>query len=206
MFRRVNKTSRFSAANHSGLGHSGLGHSGLGHSGSIHTGARPDGGWWAAVVLAAVLCGGLSCGDDAEVLLRDADALANTAAADSVARAIELYAAYASQYPERDGAPRALRMQARLTQQHGSKQAALGLYERLLADYSACDYAAEAQFMIGFIYEEHLRDLERARAAYQQVIDNYPSSELAVSARHLLPHVGRAAEDWVKFEEGATEQ
>ena len=191
MFRRLKKTWRFSASI---------------HSGAIHSGQRLGGGWGQAVVVAVVLCGGLSCGDGAEVLLRDADALANTAAADSVARAIELYASYASQYSEREGAPRALRMQARLTQQHGSKESALGLYERLLADYPACDYAAEAQFMIGFIYEEHLRDLERARAAYQKVIDNYPSSDLAVSARHLLPHVGRAAEDWVEFEEGATEQ
>ena len=147
-----------------------------------------------------------SCGGGPEGLLADADAVANTADADSLARAIELYGSYLSQHPDREGAPRALRMQARLTQQQGEMRVAVQLYERLLADYPECAYADEAQFMIGYIHEEHLRDLDRARTAYQKVIDHYPESELAVSAKHLLPHVGRAAEEWVEFQEGATAQ
>ena len=55
--------------------------------------------------------------------------------------------------------------------------------------------------MIAFIYEEYIRDLEEARRAYQRVIENYPDSELAASARHLLPNVGRTPQEWVRFQD-----
>ena len=55
--------------------------------------------------------------------------------------------------------------------------------------------------MIAFICEEYLKDLERARQAYQRVIDNYPESDLALSARRLLPFVGRNPEEWVEFQD-----
>ena len=164
---------------------------------------------FAAVVILAATFGTLSlssCGGAQERLLAEADALANTADADSTAKAIDLYASFITQYPDSEGAPRALRTQARLTQQRRDMTGALALYHDLLARYPGCAYADEAQFMVGYIYEEHVRDFDRARAAYQKVIDHYPESELAVSARHLLPHVGRAAEDWVEFQEEVTTQ
>ncbi|MYF93727.1 MAG: tetratricopeptide repeat protein [Gemmatimonadetes bacterium] len=75
----------------------------------------------------------------------------------------------------------------------------MSYYERVLAEYPASEHGDEAQFMIAFKYEEHIRDLEQARRAYQRVIENYPDSELAASARHLLPNVGRAPQEWVQF-------
>ncbi len=160
-------------------------------------------------MLLAALCAmslAFSCDSGSQQLLAQADGLANTADPDSAAKAIELYASFVSQYPDREETPRALRTQGRLTQQLGDMTTALALYEGLLAKYPECTYASEAQFMVGYIYEEHLRDLDRARTAYQKVIDHYPDSELALSAKHLLPHVGRAAEEWVEFQEGVTTQ
>ena len=147
-----------------------------------------------------------SCDSGAQRLMAQADGLATTANPDSAAKAIELYASFLSEYPDREETPRALRTQARLTQQLGDMTTALALYEGLLAKHPECTYAVEAQFMVGYIYEEHVRDLDRARTAYQKVIDHYPDSELALSAKHLLPHVGRAAEEWVEFQEGVTTQ
>ena len=40
------------------------------------------------------------------------------------------------------------------------------------------------------------------RMNYQRVIANYPDSELAASARRLLPNVGRDPEEWVEFQDG----
>ena len=97
-------------------------------------------------------------------------------------------------------------MVAMLTQQQGDMSGAVAKYNQLLADYPDSEYADEAQFMVGFIFEEHLRDLDKARQAYQKVIDEYPDSDLATSARQLLPHVGRPAEEWVTFKEGVPTQ
>jgi hypothetical protein len=80
---------------------------------------------------------------------------------------------------------------------------------RLLVDDArirrVVDTADEAQFMIAFVCEEHLQDLEGARRAYQALIDNYPNAELVDQARQLLEHVGQSPDEWVTFQEGTAE-
>ena len=61
-------------------------------------------------------------------------------------------------------APEALRKLAGLAQQQGEMQEAIGYYERVLAEYPASEHGDEAQFMIAFIYEEHIRDLAQGAA------------------------------------------
>ena len=81
---------------------------------------------------------------------------------------------------------------------------AIGYYERLVADYPGSRFGVEAQFMVAFIYEEHLKDFDGARKAYELVIQNFPETELAASARRLLPHVGQDPEEWMQFKDVAS--
>ena len=118
-------------------------------------------------------------------------------------QAVTHFTAFLEHFGQSPRAPEALRKLAGLAQQQGKMQEAIGYYERVLAEYPASEHGDEAQFMIAFIYEEHIRDLEQARRAYQRVIENYPDSELATSARHLLPNVGRAPQEWVQFQDEA---
>ena len=127
-------------------------------------------------------------------------AAADPATAD---QAVAHFTALLERFAQSPQAPEALRKLAGLAQQQGKMQEAIGYYERVLAEYPASEHGDEAQFMIAFIYEEYIRDLEEARRAYQRVIENYPDSELAVSARHLLPNVGRAPQEWVQFQDKA---
>ena len=48
--------------------------------------------------------------------------------------------------------------------------------------------------------EEYLKDYTKAREAYGRLVEYYPDSDLAESARLLLQHVGRNPEDWVDFQ------
>ena len=125
-------------------------------------------------------------------------AAADPATAD---QAVAHFTAFLERFGQSPRAPEALRKLAGLAQQQGKMQEAIGYYERVLAEYPASEHGDEAQFMIAFIYEEHIRDLAQARRAYQRVIENYPDSELAISARHLLPNVGRAPQEWVQFQD-----
>ena len=118
-------------------------------------------------------------------------------------QAVTHFTAFLERFAESPKAPEALRKLAALAQQQGNMQEAIGYYERVLAEYPASGHGDEAQFMIAFIYEEYIRDLEEARRAYQRVIENYPDSELATSARHLLPNVGRTPQEWVQFQDEA---
>ncbi len=115
--------------------------------------------------------------------------------------AIARLEAFVRRYPTDAGVPAALKQMAMLRQQQDDMAAAIADYERILASFPACDVADEAQFMIAFIREEHLADLDGARVAYQAVIDNYPESELAGQARTLLAHVGQSPDEYIKFQE-----
>ena len=66
-------------------------------------------------------------------------------------------------------------------------------YAELVYNYPEGQHAAEAQFMIGFIYAEELGSLESAERAFRKMLEDYPDSELAESARWMLENAGTEA-------------
>jgi TolA-binding protein len=149
----------------------------------------------------SVGCGG----PDPDTELTAALQAAREAAGDTTrgGEAIILLEGFVGKHPDDVGVPGALMQLAILRQQQGSMAAAIADYERILASYPTSDVADEAQFMIAFIREEHLTDLDGARTAYQAVIDNYPDSELVEQARQLLEHVGEDPDTWVPGFQGS---
>lgn len=155
---------------------------------------------WLAGLLGFVVVVGCG-GPPAEELYAAGEAAAADTSSQIVA--LERFGELLRRYPRHALAPQALKQMAMISQQRGEMQTAIELYQRLLREFPESDQGDEAQFMIAFIYEEYLRDLDQARAAYQAVIDRYPDSELAASARLLLPNVGRDPEEYVEFQDVA---
>ena len=157
---------------------------------------------WSRILLGIFIAGSWwgGCGQQSaeELFAAGEAAAADPATAD---QAVAHFTAFLERFSQAPQAPEALRKLAGLAQQQGKMQEAIGHYERVVAEYPDSGHGDEAQFMIAFIYEEYIRDLEEARRAYRRVIENYPDSELAVSARHLLPNVGRAPQEWVQFQD-----
>lgn len=60
------------------------------------------------------------------------------------------------------------------------------LYEELVERFPEHEHAVDSQFMIGFLLSEEIGDAERARAAFERVIEMAPDSDLAQSARWML--------------------
>ena len=60
------------------------------------------------------------------------------------------------------------------------------IYQEVLDRHPGDDHAAEALFMIGFIQAEELHDQAAAMATFQKVLKDYPTSELAESAKFML--------------------
>ena len=71
---------------------------------------------------------------------------------------------------------------------------AIDFYSILLRKYPNNEHNYKAQFMIGFIYSEELKDYDKAREAMQKVADNYPDCDLADDARWMLEHMGEDLE------------
>jgi len=69
----------------------------------------------------------------------------------------------------------------------------MGYYTELVYSYPEGEHADEAQFMIGFIQSEELNNYEAARNALNRMLEHYPDSELAESARWMLENMGKEA-------------
>ena len=93
---------------------------------------------------------------------------------------------------------------AQQAENDGDFQKAVDLYTMLLEKYPENEHNYKAQFMIGFIYSEELKDFDQARMAMQKVVDKYPDCDLADDAQWMLDHMGKNLED-IEFEETAGE-
>ncbi len=74
-------------------------------------------------------------------------------------------------------------------QEAGAPADRIGRYRDLLREYPKSDVSAQAQFMIGFIYSEELRNYDEAEKEFRLLLRNYPDSELAASAQWMVDHM-----------------
>ena len=70
--------------------------------------------------------------------------------------------------------------------ERGEFESALKTYERILEIYPDSPRAYKAQFLIGFVYSENLKDQQKAKENYRKVIDKYPECDLADDARYMI--------------------
>ncbi|MBI5629779.1 MAG: tetratricopeptide repeat protein [Elusimicrobia bacterium] len=65
---------------------------------------------------------------------------------------------------------------AQLQERSAKYAAALLSYRKLLSVYQDSPYRSKAQFAMGSLYAERLRDYKKAIEAYQELVDKYPGS------------------------------
>jgi EpsD family peptidyl-prolyl cis-trans isomerase len=95
--------------------------------------------------------------------------------------------------PDRELAGKSADDIMRMATEAGSAQDKIGYYQALLRRYPNYERADEAQFMIGFVYSEGLREFDKARPEYEKVLQNYPQSDIRESARYMLEHMGQGS-------------
>jgi hypothetical protein len=74
-------------------------------------------------------------------------------------------------------------------QNAGAPDVRVQAYRDLLATYPESDVSPQAQFMIGFIYSEELKNYDEAEKAFRELLQRYPRSELAASAQWMVEHM-----------------
>ena len=65
----------------------------------------------------------------------------------------------------------------------GKYKEALEAYQRVVDAYGEDIYGDDALFKMAEIYQYNLKDIEKAKATYQEVLTKYPSSVYTVEAR-----------------------
>lgn len=148
---------------------------------------------WFFFILAGVVVAGCG-GESADDLFKRGEAA--THQVENYAEAETLLAQFIERYPKDPRADIALQALARVLLNQKKSDQAIARYEAMLKQFPDSRYCPQAQFMIAYIYDQ-AGDYDRARTAYQKVLDLYPDSELVDDARISIKNLGKAPEQWL---------
>jgi peptidyl-prolyl cis-trans isomerase C len=70
-------------------------------------------------------------------------------------------------------------------------QQRINAFEEIVTKYPKDAHAPQALFMIGFVYAEELKDFVMADRTFNRLINEYPDSEMAETARWMLDNLDR---------------
>jgi len=94
---------------------------------------------------------------------------------------------------------------AKRLQEQSQFQQAVDKYQQLIQLYPGSPLCAQSQFMIGYIYANHVQNFDAARQAYQVYLEKYPNDEMAKDAKWELDHLGQdinSIDELIKTEAG----
>ena len=134
----------------------------------------------------------------AEAALFNEDQTTN---AEAVPNAIATFSKYAEENPEAVDAPEYLFKAVEISiNTKQDAQQSIELVNRLVKDYPEFDKNPVALFMLAtFVYDEQQHDLDQARAAYQQIVDQYPDSPFARDAEISITQLGMTPEELIRM-------
>ena len=146
--------------------------------------------FFASLLLA---CGGQN--EMADALFEEGEKATHDVATHGVAEA--KLSEFLARFPDDPRAEVALQGLARVLMNLQKYPEAIARYETLIERFPQSRYCVQARFMIGYIHDQQ-GDYEKARLAYQQVVDAYPTSELADDAEISIQNLGKAPEQWLR--------
>jgi tetratricopeptide (TPR) repeat protein len=74
-------------------------------------------------------------------------------------------------------------------QELGPPAERIAAFQAVLDEFPDSDVSPQAQFMIGFIHSEELKDYDGAEKAFRELLKRYPGCELAGSAQWMVDHM-----------------
>lgn len=75
---------------------------------------------------------------------------------------------------------------------------ALRIYDYILAHSDDFSKAPSALFLKGFTYDEHLKNIDKARELYNEFLEKYPEDGYAESVKASLNNLGKSAEEIIQ--------
>ena len=143
------------------------------------------------VLVAAIL---ISCsGESADELFLRGEKATHKAA--DYADAEEALSKFLGRFSDDRRADVALQALARVYLTQRKDLEALQRYEELVRRFPESRFAPQAQFMVGYVFDQR-GQIDEAREAYKKVIDRYPKSDLVDDAKVSIVNLGKPPEAW----------
>lgn len=126
-------------------------------------------------------------GENPEELMAQADSLVNAEKANEAAR---VYETIVRNFGLTETGQQAMTELAKVNTELGKYREAIELYRQQLVLDPDLDNRCNTFFMIGFIYDEHLNQEQRAEVNYKWILEHTPTCELADDAEFMVQHLG----------------
>ncbi|MFI5220790.1 MAG: tol-pal system YbgF family protein [Bacteroidia bacterium] len=105
------------------------------------------------------------------------------------------YLDFAGKYPDDERSPDYLSKASQVCMALGQSDYAIQLLQTVIDQYPKSKKSEEALFRQGYLYENNLQNLVKAKNAYQEFLKKYPNSELAKDAKFSLENLGKSPEE-----------
>jgi len=121
---------------------------------------------------------------------------------------IMTYMNFADQYAQSADAPEYLFRASDIAMNMGNFSMSLNLLSRIMKDFPDYPKVAQCLFLQGFIWENNIGNIEKARELYEQFLQKYPDNEFADDVELSLRNLGKTPEELIRMFEnnGSTEQ
>lgn len=103
--------------------------------------------------------------------------------------------AYALVYPESERTPANLFKAAEVAKSLRTFPKSLSLYDWIIDKYPNYEKTPTSLFLKGFIIDNNLGDVEKAREVYNEFTNRYPDHELADDVEFLIENLGKTDEE-----------
>ena len=111
---------------------------------------------------------------------------------------IRLYSEYADKYPDDTNSIKYLFRAAEINSNIGKVNESIILLNRIIKNYPQNNLIPIVLHYKGFLFEERLKDYEKAKLAYSELIRRFPDTELALSARACIDNLGKTDEQIIE--------
>ena len=111
---------------------------------------------------------------------------------------INLYDNFVRKHPKSKEAPEMLLKSADLHRSMKNYNIAISVYEKIESDYPEFEKLAQVVFLQGFVFENELGKLDKAKERYEYFLKKYPDHELAKDVTFSLQHLGKSPEDIIR--------
>ncbi len=112
---------------------------------------------------------------------------------------IEKYTRYADAFPKDSLAPEYLFKASDLAMNSNKPGKTISLYNRIIKEYPGYKNVSTCYFLKGFVYDDQLKEYDKAKKYYRLYLEKYPDGEFADDAQMALKYLGKSPEELIKM-------
>lgn len=83
---------------------------------------------------------------------------------------------------------------------------AIDIYKKICDKYTSYEKAPHSLFLLGFSYENDVKNIDEAKKVYTEFLEKHPKHELADDVQFSLSNIGKSPEDIIKEFEAKMKQ